>query len=459
MINTPHGATSGGSPRADGYDIRTAAVSTDIPCITTDPGTRRRRAGHRGDAPRRHRRPLAAGLGGARGERSRRGRLTVRPYHVLFDQVLTRADPERAHHAAFRAIRAARRPSRPGPLRVAVPTPVALAAMGLTFPHPLGLAAGFDKNAVGIDALAALGFGHVEIGTVTGEAQPGNPQAAAVPAPRRPGDRQPDGLQQRRRRGGRAAAALHCASPTRVGPDDPRGQHRQDQGRARGRGGLADYEKSARAARPVRRLPRRQRLLAQHPRPARPAGGGEARAAARGRTPSRRRGASRPPGAAAGQDRPRPQRRRRARRGRPRARHRARRHHRHQHHDLPRRARARRRREVEADRRRRPLRARRSTAAVAGRPAPAARTASGPTSPWSASAASPPSTDARRAARRPAPTSLQGYTAFVYEGPLWPRRIVRGLARMADRRRPVARPSTSTRRGARDQAGRRPTAT
>ena len=39
----------------------------------------------------------------------------------------------------------------------------------------MGLAAGFDKNAVGIDALAALGFGHVEIGTVTGEPQPGNP--------------------------------------------------------------------------------------------------------------------------------------------------------------------------------------------------------------------------------------------------------------------------------------------
>ena len=47
--------------------------------------------------------------------------------------------------------------------------------MGLRFPNVLGLAAGFDKNAVGIDALAALGFGHVEIGTVTGEPQPGNP--------------------------------------------------------------------------------------------------------------------------------------------------------------------------------------------------------------------------------------------------------------------------------------------
>jgi dihydroorotate dehydrogenase len=46
--------------------------------------------------------------------------------------------------------------------------------MGLTFPNVLGLAAGFDKNAVGIDALGALGFGHVEVGTVTGEPQPGN---------------------------------------------------------------------------------------------------------------------------------------------------------------------------------------------------------------------------------------------------------------------------------------------
>ena len=41
--------------------------------------------------------------------------------------------------------------------------------MGITFPNVLGLAAGFDKNAVGIDGLAALGFGHVEVGTVTGQ--------------------------------------------------------------------------------------------------------------------------------------------------------------------------------------------------------------------------------------------------------------------------------------------------
>ena len=91
-------------------------------------------------------------------------------YRTFFDRVLTRTDPEKAHHTAFRAIRAA----RPATSRRRTPgTPVR--ALGLTFPNVLGLAAGFDKNAVGIDALAALGFGHVEIGTVTGEGQPGNP--------------------------------------------------------------------------------------------------------------------------------------------------------------------------------------------------------------------------------------------------------------------------------------------
>ena len=99
-------------------------------------------------------------------------------YRFLFDRVLTRTDPERAHHAAFRAIRA----SRPLTQRVLAPhdrrpgSSAPVEALGLTFPNRLGLAAGFDKNAVGIDALAALGFGHVEIGTVTGEPQPGNPK-------------------------------------------------------------------------------------------------------------------------------------------------------------------------------------------------------------------------------------------------------------------------------------------
>ncbi len=48
--------------------------------------------------------------------------------------------------------------------------------MGITFPNPVGLAAGLDKDGAYIDGLAALGFGFIEIGTVTPRAQPGNPK-------------------------------------------------------------------------------------------------------------------------------------------------------------------------------------------------------------------------------------------------------------------------------------------
>jgi dihydroorotate dehydrogenase len=110
------------------------------------------------------------------------------PYRVLFDRVLTRVDPEAAHHAAFRAIRTAgpvlrgvdRLHHRGGP---AHDTPGVVHALGIDFPGTLGLAAGFDKNAVGIDALAALGFGFVEVGTVTAEPQPGNPRPRLVRLP------------------------------------------------------------------------------------------------------------------------------------------------------------------------------------------------------------------------------------------------------------------------------------
>ncbi len=90
-------------------------------------------------------------------------------YDALFRHGFARVDPELAHHLGFRAVRAA------GPVLGRMPRPGRpVEALGLTFPNVLGLAAGFDKNAVGIDGLAALGFGHVEVGTVTGEPQPGN---------------------------------------------------------------------------------------------------------------------------------------------------------------------------------------------------------------------------------------------------------------------------------------------
>ncbi len=107
------------------------------------------------------------------------------PYRLLFDHVLTRVDAETAHRVAFAGLRAVRPLAARTPLTTrrpgasAGPQPVEsarLQAMGLSFPGLLGLAAGFDKNAVGIDALAALGFSFVEVGTVTGEPQPGNPR-------------------------------------------------------------------------------------------------------------------------------------------------------------------------------------------------------------------------------------------------------------------------------------------
>ena len=102
-------------------------------------------------------------------------------YRWLFDHLLTRVDAEQAHHVGFAALRLGR-PALASPVgatalaRTRRSADSTVHALGLTFPGPLGLAAGFDKNAVGIDALAALGFSFVEVGTVTGEPQPGNPK-------------------------------------------------------------------------------------------------------------------------------------------------------------------------------------------------------------------------------------------------------------------------------------------
>ena len=101
-------------------------------------------------------------------------------YRLLFDHVLTRVDAERAHRLGLAALRAASTPIRLSADRVADrggrSASRSVDALGLTLPGPLGIAAGFDKNAEGIDALAAVGFSFVEVGTVTGEPQPGNPR-------------------------------------------------------------------------------------------------------------------------------------------------------------------------------------------------------------------------------------------------------------------------------------------
>ena len=93
-------------------------------------------------------------------------------YPILFRLVLSKIDPERAHHLGMFAIRAA------SALRLTKLLPKqktkAVQIMGLHFDSPFGLAAGFDKNAIAIRALGELGFSHVEVGTVTALPQSGN---------------------------------------------------------------------------------------------------------------------------------------------------------------------------------------------------------------------------------------------------------------------------------------------
>ena len=100
-------------------------------------------------------------------------------YRAFYWLVLQRLPAEGVHRVAFAMLRAfAWLPGGKPLLRAfcGVPrTAPRVRALGLDFPSPLGLAAGFDKDARGIDALLALGFGFVEIGTVTPRAQPGNP--------------------------------------------------------------------------------------------------------------------------------------------------------------------------------------------------------------------------------------------------------------------------------------------
>ncbi len=99
-------------------------------------------------------------------------------YRLLFRLVLSRFDPETAHHLAFVVIRMLGWPGvRQLTRAVTRPHPsLAVHALGREFPTPFGLAAGFDKEARGIAGLGALGFGHVEVGTITALPQPGNPR-------------------------------------------------------------------------------------------------------------------------------------------------------------------------------------------------------------------------------------------------------------------------------------------
>ena len=95
--------------------------------------------------------------------------------YALTRQFLFCLDAERAHDLALTSIEAAYRTGL-NPLLASKPAPLPTQAFGIEFPNPVGLAAGLDKNGAHIDALAALGFGFIEIGTTTPRPQSGNPK-------------------------------------------------------------------------------------------------------------------------------------------------------------------------------------------------------------------------------------------------------------------------------------------
>jgi dihydroorotate dehydrogenase len=146
-------------------------------------------------------------------------------YRFLYWLLLQRIPAEFAHHVAFAALR----------FVMAVPGVRALAtrlcaprdpklrvhALGLDFPGPLGLAAGFDKDARGADALGALGFGFVEIGTVTAQPQPGNPKPRMFRLPR---DRALINRMGFNNQGAEAAARRLAARAARRGPGAAEGR-------------------------------------------------------------------------------------------------------------------------------------------------------------------------------------------------------------------------------------------
>ncbi len=95
--------------------------------------------------------------------------------YSLLRPLLFKLDPETAHHLTLASLDLLVKLGPYNPLRKRYPL-LEKEVMGLRFPNPVGLAAGLDKNGDHIEGLAALGFGFIEVGTVTPKPQPGNPR-------------------------------------------------------------------------------------------------------------------------------------------------------------------------------------------------------------------------------------------------------------------------------------------
>ena len=98
-------------------------------------------------------------------------------YERLLKPILFSMDPEQVHEMAISSLRTlSRLPWLLNFLSAPRDQRLKRELFGLSFPNPIGLAAGFDKNGMALPAWEALGFGFIEIGTITAQAQPGNPR-------------------------------------------------------------------------------------------------------------------------------------------------------------------------------------------------------------------------------------------------------------------------------------------
>ena len=104
--------------------------------------------------------------------------------YALARQLLFKLDAEKAHHLTLDGLNTLH---KLGLIPITDNRTKPTKLMGLTLPNPVGLAAGLDKNGAYINALGALGFGFLEIGTVTPKAQPGNPQPRLFRVPEHSG--------------------------------------------------------------------------------------------------------------------------------------------------------------------------------------------------------------------------------------------------------------------------------
>ena len=180
----------------------------------------------------------------------------------LFDRLarplLQAFDPEDAHRLALSGLKLA-----PLPRPRADDPQLATRVFGLNFPNPVGVAPGFDKNAEVPDALFRLGFGFVEIGTVTPRPQNGNPRPRIFRL-----DADEAVINRLGFNNDGEAAVLPRLARARERGRDCRHQYRRQSRQPGSRGGLCPADRSVRAG---RELCHRQCLVAEHAGLARPA--------------------------------------------------------------------------------------------------------------------------------------------------------------------------------------------